>query len=81
MHLLCASNAFPPQQSVFGMYGPMRGGLMEPRNDNLNQSFLGCQGHACGGCQGCQGMTGLGMQGQGLQGQGLLGQGLQGQVS
>ena len=50
-----------------------------PKELCQNQNFLGCQGHACGGCQGCQGMIGQGMLGQG-QGQGLHGQG-QGQVS
>ena len=82
-----APSVLPPPESVFGMYGPVRGGLMDPRNYGQNQNFLGCQGHACGGCQGCQGMIGQGMlgqgQGQGLhgqgQGQGLLGQG-QGQL-
>ena len=66
-----ASNVPPSQQSVFGIYGPIRDGLMDSRNYNLNQNFLGGQGHACGGCQGCQGMIDLGMQGQGLQEQGL----------
>ena len=76
-----APAVLPPPQSVFGMYGLVRGVLvlMDPMNYNQNQNFLGCQGHACGGCQGCQGMTGQGMQGQGLLGQGLQGQGLHGQ--
>ena len=40
----------PPAMSTFGSYGPMRGGLMDPRNYGLNQGFLGCQGHGCSGC-------------------------------
>ena len=73
------SKVLPSPQSVSGMYGPVRGGLMDPRNYVQNQNFSGCQGHARGGCQGCQGMIGQGMLGQG-QGQGLHGQGQQGQL-
>ena len=53
---------------------------MDPRNYVQNQNFLGCQGHACGGCQGGgQGILGQG-QGQGQHGQGLPGQGCMGTV-
>ena len=34
-----------PAQNVFGSYGPMRGGLMDPRNYGQNQGYLGGQGH------------------------------------
>ena len=29
-----------PAQNVFGSYGPMRGGLMDPRNYGQNQGYL-----------------------------------------
>ena len=74
-----AGHMLPPTQNAFGMYGPMRGGLMDPRNYGLNQSFLGCQGHGCSGCNACQGYPGQGVHGQGLLGQGLHGQGMPGQ--
>ena len=64
-----------PQQA-FGSYGPVRGGLMDPRNYGMNQQLLGTQGPAaCGGCGACQGFQGFyGATGQG-QGQGLTGTG------
>ena len=74
-----AGHILPPAQNAFGMYGPMRGGLMDPRNYGLNQTFLGCQGHGCSGCTACQGFPGQGVHGQGQFGQGQVGQGLMGQ--
>ena len=73
------THILPPAQNVFGSYGPMRGGLMDPRNYGQNQGYLGGQGHGCGGCNACQGLPGQGLHGQGLFGQGQVGQGLQGQ--
>ena len=72
-----------PQQA-FGSYGPVRGGLMDPRNYGMNQQLLGTQGPAacggCGACQGFQGFYGVTGQGQGLTGTGqnLPGQGCMG---
>ena len=43
----------PPAWNTFGTFGPMRGGLMDPRNYGQNQGFLGCQGHGCSGCTAC----------------------------
>ena len=68
-----------PAQNVFGSYGPMRGGLMDPRNYGQNQGYLGGQGHGCGSCNACQGYPGQGLHGQGLFGQGQFGQGQGGQ--
>ena len=68
-----------PAQNVFGSYGPMRGGLMDPRNYGQNQGYLGGQGHGYGSCNACQGYPGQGLHGQGLFGQGLFGQGQFGQ--
>ena len=68
-----------PAQNVFGSYGPMRGGLMDPRNYGQNQRYLGGQGHGCGSCNACQGYPGQGLHGQGLFGQGQFGQGQGGQ--
>jgi len=69
----------PPAQNVFGSYGPMRGGLMDPRNYGQNPGYLAGQGHGCGICNACQGLPGQGLHGQGLFGQGQVGQGLMGQ--
>ena len=74
-----AGHILPPTQNAFGMYGPMRGGLMDPRNYGLNQTFLGCQRHRCNGCTACQRYPGQGVHGQGLFGQGQSGQGQGGQ--
>ena len=43
--LVGSGHMLPPAMNTFGSYGPMRGGLMDPRNYSLNQGFLGCQGH------------------------------------
>ena len=77
--LVGTGQMLPPAMNVFGSYGPMRGGLMDPRNYSLNQGFLGCQGHGCSGCTACQGYPGQGVHGQGLLGQGQFGQGQGGQ--
>ena len=68
--LVGAGQMLPPAWNTFGTYGPMRGGLMDPRNYSQNQGFLGCQGHGCSGCTACQGYPGQGVHGQGLLGQG-----------
>ena len=77
--LVGTGHMLPPAQNAFGSYGPMRGGLMDPRNYSQNQGFLGCQGHGCSGCSACQGYPGHGVHGQGLHGQGQFGQGQGGQ--
>ena len=77
--LVGTGQMLPPAWNTFGSYGPMRGGLMDPRNYSQNQGFLGCQGHGCSGCTACQGYPGLGVHGQGLLGQGQFGQGQGGQ--
>ena len=77
--LVGTGQMLPPAWNTSGTYGPMRGGLMDPRNYSQNQGFLGCQGHGCSGCTACQGYPGQGVHGQGLFGQGQFGQGQGGQ--
>ena len=75
--LVGSGHMLPPAMNAFGSYGPMRGGLMDPRNYSLNQGFLGCQGQGfsgCSACSACQGFPGQGVHGQGLFGQGQFGQ-------
>ena len=69
-----AGHILPPAQNAFGMYGPMRGGLIDPRNYGVEPD-----GHGCSGCTVCQGFPGQGVHGQGQFGQGQVGQGLMGQ--
>ena len=38
--LVGTGQMLPPAMNVFGSYGPMRGGLMDPRNYSQNQGFL-----------------------------------------
>ena len=67
-------------QNAFASYGPVRGGLMDPKNYGMNQQILGTQGPAFGGCSACHGFQGFyGTTGQGVTGQGPTGQGLPGQ--